>query len=443
MDAIDNYTFPADFLWGAATSAYQIEGAAHADGKKDSIWDVFCRKPGKILNGDTGEIATDHYHRWKEDIAIMKEIGIKSYRFSLSWSRIMDDEKPNPFGIAFYNQLIDELIKNGIEPVITLYHWDLPERLQEKGGWCSRDTVDAFVNYSVVAFKHYGDRVKLWITHNEPSVVAGYGHLLGIHAPGIADPLKAFVAAHHLLLSHGAACQALRQLANTKIGISLNLSPIFPANSSDIQDVIAAQTYDLFSQRFFLDALFKGEYPKEVLHSIEGLSSYIQKDDLKMISSPIDFLGINYYTRTIVCNERGKPFAVVTAKPNPHSLLWDFYPSGLKSVVEHVWKTYHPQEIYITENGTAIEDVIMANGKVQDSNRIEYIKAHLQVVQELIQSAIPIKGYFVWSLLDNFEWTLGYQMRFGIVYVEYSTLQRTIKASGYWYGKVVSENKIL
>ena len=442
--------FPTDFVWGSATSAYQIEGGIDADGKKDSIWDVFCRKPGAIYNGETGEIATDHYHRWKEDIALMKEIGIKSYRFSISWPRIIPDGdgKPNAAGIAFYNRLIDELLINHIEPVITLYHWDLPQSLQEKGGWSSRKTVDAFVRYASIVFEKFSDRVKLWITHNEPDIVVRFGHLMGIHAPSIQDSAIAMATAHHILLSHGAAVQAMRKLASSsfdgKIGIAVNISAVHPQDPSRIEDLIAAKKYDLYAHRLFLDSLFKGKYPEEILKEFP-LESLIYEGDMQMICEPIDFLGINYYSRTTIRGEKNNhtiSAVTIPPKPNSHSLMWDFYPQGLQEVVEDVWKTYAPKEIFITENGTAVPDTVTEEGEINDIKRIEYLEAHLQVIHQLLELSIPIKGYYAWSLMDNFEWSLGYQMRFGLIYVDYPSLQRTIKASGFWYKNVIRHHAI-
>jgi len=408
--------FPPDFLWGVGTSAYQIEGAAQSDGKEESIWDRFCLKSGAIQNQNTGDIATDHYHRWKEDVEILKQLKVKSYRFSISWPRFFPGGKINPQGLAFYNQLIDELFKANIEPMVTLYHWDLPQSLQDKGGWPNRDIVDSYLAYVRAAFEAFGDRVNYWITHNEPWVIAVLGYELGVHAPGIKDSNAALKAAHHLLLSHGLAVREMRSLAKRpiKIGIALNLSPVHP-----IRDPQASH-YDLYLNRLYLDVLFKGVYPSEI-------DMQASAEDMRIISEPIDFLGVNYYTRVLI-QPNGKPLLDC---PNPYSSMWEFYPQGLGEIIERIVNDYFSNEIYITENGTAIDGI-------DDPMRIAYIDAHLKKIEELIKKGISIKGYFAWSFLDNFEWAHGYGKRFGLVHVDYTTLKRTIKSSGHWYAKFAS-----
>lgn len=435
--------FPTHFVWGTATSAYQIEGASQADGKLDSIWDVFCRKPGAIANNENGEIACDHYQRWKEDLQLMQEIGIKAYRFSISWTRIIPegDGDVNERGLAFYNQVIDTLLQYQIEPVITLYHWDLPQKLQENGGWVSRKTAEAFENYALTCFIRFKDRVKIWITLNEPWVISFLGYRKGIHAPGICNVDDSIKAAHYLLLSHGMALKAMREFDPAfkgKIGIALNLSPVFPVNNLEEKDRIAANQRDLFLNRFFMDALFKEKYPEEVFTLYPILNEIIQPGDMQTIASPLNFLGINYYTRTLVkgIDVNGLLDEEVLEILNPYSNMWEFYPEGFKTIIEWVWNTYHPPEIMITENGTALDDWVTSSGEVNDDNRIHYIREHLKVLYCLIERKIPITGYFVWSFLDNFEWSYGYSKRFGLVYIDFLTLNRIPKKSAKWFGDV-------
>lgn len=442
------FNFPSDFIWGVATSSYQIEGAYQADGRKDSIWDVFCRQPGKILNGDSGDLAADHYHRWKEDIAIMALLGIQAYRFSVAWPRIMPEGRGpvNSAGLDFYDHLIDELLKHRIQPMITLYHWDLPQALEEKGGWLSRQVVEDFVNFTSVVFKKYQDRVKFWITHNEPGIVAGMGYGNGLHAPGISDIQAELTVAHHLLLSHGKAVQEMRSLATPlftgKIGIALNISAVVPENASINDDVEAARKFDQWHYKFYLDPLFKGVYPDEVLNDFPFFQKIIHPDDMKIINHPIDFLGINYYSRTVIRGFREEGQLVpcyASMPPNPYSLMWDYYPQGLKEILEDISARYSPREIYITENGTPVEDTLLTSGEIEDDTRIEYFRSHLKEVLKVIPK-VPVKGYFVWSLLDNFEWAHGYSKRFGIVYVDFQTLKRTIKKSGFWYSELIKSH---
>lgn len=428
--------FPRHFRWGVATSAYQIEGGAEADGKKPSIWDAFCRMPGVILDGKSGVNATNHYFLWKQDIQLMKELGIKTYRFSIAWSRIFPDGvgEVNPKGVAFYDALIDALLNAGIEPMITLYHWDLPQILQEKGGWISRDTVSAFAQYAQFCFLKYRDRVHLWITHNEPWVAAKLGHEWGVHAPGLRSNEAAVIAAHHLLLSHGMALQSMRPLAtqSQKLGIALNLNPVCPENPSREADIQAAHKYELFLNDFFLKGLFKGVYPTEILAEFPALSRAIHPQDMDLIHTPIDFIGINYYTRTLV-NTGG----VVAPQGNPHSSMWEFYPQGLREIVERVWNDYHPKEIFITENGTALESESLV-----DLKRIEYIQAHLIEIHKLLANSICVSGYYAWSFLDNFEWAHGYEKRFGLVHVDFGTYQRIPRSSALWYKQVINNNSV-
>ncbi|CUI17165.1 Beta-glucosidase A [Candidatus Protochlamydia naegleriophila] len=444
-----NFSFPKDFLWGTATSAYQIEGGVKLSNRQDSIWDTFCRYPGNILNGENGDIACGHYQRWEDDIILMSKLGIKAYRFSIAWTRIIPEETGaiNSEGLNFYDRLIDTLLKYGIEPIITLYHWDLPERLQKQGGWASRGVIEPFLHYALTCFSHFSDRVKIWITHNEPWVIAMLGYRWGIHAPGVKDVQHSLQAAHHLLLSHGMVVEAMRAHSPNflgKIGIALNLSPVYPIDPSKEADQLAAKQYGWMLNDFFLDALFLGAYPQEILAKYPELNQIIQAEDMKRICVPLDFLGINYYTRTLVkgFEKEGQLESEVVALPNAHSTMWEFYPQGLSEIIEWVWERYHPREIMITENGTALDDELSATQEVLDDRRIEYFQAHLQELHKLIDRSIPISGYFAWSLLDNFEWSFGYQKRFGLVYVDFPTLKRIPKKSATWFGSVSKNNAI-
>ncbi len=438
--------FPEGFIWGAATSAYQIEGAWNEDGKGPSIWDTFCRIPGKIRNGDTGDVAADHYHRWEEDVNIMAELGLKAYRFSISWPRIFPEGvgEVNRKGLDFYSRLVDKLLAHGIEPFVTLYHWDLPQALQDRGGWPSRDTAYAFAHYAETVAGELGDRVSFWITHNEPFVAALIGHFTGEHAPGIQDPSAAFSAAHHLLLSHGLAAQAIRAAASRKpeVGIVLNLHPVHPASPSE-EDQLAARRFDGIINRMFLDPIFRGKYPEDIVELLGFLLPEIRPGDMETISVPIDFIGINYYTRSVARFDPEFPLiqaSQIHPEGNEYSQMWEIYPPGIYEIVTRVWKEYNPNSIFLTENGVPVPDGVDFDGRVRDERRIRYLKNHLIHLHRAISEGAPVRGYFVWSLLDNFEWAYGYSMRFGLVYVDYPTQKRIIKDSGRWYAQVIREN---
>ncbi len=438
--------FPEGFIWGAATSAYQIEGAWNEDGKGPSIWDTFCRIPGKIRNGDTGDVAADHYHRWEEDVKIMAELGLKAYRFSISWPRIFPEGvgEVNRKGLDFYSRLVDKLLAHGIEPFVTLYHWDLPQALQDKGGWPSRDTAYAFARYAETVASELGDRVSFWITHNEPFVAAIIGHFTGEHAPGLQDPVAAFSAAHHLLLSHGLAVQAIRAAASRKpeVGIVLNLHPVHPASPSE-EDRLAARRLDGVINRMFLDPVLKGKYPEDMLELFGFLLPEIRPGDMETISVPIDFIGINYYTRSVARFDPEFPLIQVSQvhpEGNEYSQMWEIYPPGIYEIVVRVWKDYNPPSIFLTENGVPVPDGVDFDGRGRDERRIRYLRNHLIHLHRAISEGAPVRGYFVWSLLDNFEWAYGYSMRFGLVYVDYPTQKRIIKDSGRWYAQVIKEN---
>ncbi|MGB9779807.1 GH1 family beta-glucosidase [Caldanaerobacter sp.] len=442
--------FPKDFTWGVATSSYQIEGAVNEDGRTPSIWDTFSKTEGKTYQGHTGDVACDHYHRYKEDVEIMKEIGVKAYRFSIAWPRIFPEEgKYNPKGMDFYKRLVDELLKRDIMPVATIYHWDLPQwAYEKKGGWLNRESVKWYVEYASKLFEELGDVIPLWITHNEPwcSSILSYG--IGEHAPGHKDWREALIAAHHILLSHGEAVKVFRDmnLKGAQIGITLNLTPAYPASEKE-EDKLAAQYADGFANRWFLDPIFKGNYPEDMMElysKIIGEFDFIKEGDLETISVPIDFLGVNYYTRSIVkYNEDSMLKAENVPGPGKRTEMgWEISPESLYDLLKRLDREYAKLPIYITENGAAFKDELTEDGRVHDYERIEYIKEHLKAIARFIEEGGNLKGYFVWSLLDNFEWAHGYSKRFGIVYVDYETQKRILKDSAFWYKGVIEKGAI-
>jgi len=441
-----NKNFPNDFIWGAATASYQIEGAWDKDGKGESIWDRFSHTPGLVQDGDTGDMACDHYHLWRDDIKLMKELGLHAYRFSVAWPRILPEGlgKVNQAGLDFYDQLVDGLLKADITPFITLYHWDLPQVIEDEGGWPSRIVVDAFVEYADVISRKLGDRVKNWITLNEPWVSAFVGYREGRHAPGITDHFKAVAASHHLLLSHGRAVPVIRANSpDANVGITLNLTPKESASSS-IHDRKATTWDDGDLNRWFLDPIVGRGYPQDIVEHYQYEMKFVQPGDMDVISVPIDFLGINYYTRNIIrsmdVDEEENLPPTVQQEGVITEMDWEVYPQGLYNMLGRLHFEYNIPIIYITENGAAFNDTVGSDGSVNDPQRLDYIKSHLQMVQKAIEIGVPVKGYFVWSLLDNFEWAFGYSKRFGIVHIDYETRKRIIKASGYWYSKAIQAN---
>ena len=426
--------FPKGFKWGTATASYQIEGAAGEDGRGESIWDRFSRTPGKVLNGHTGDVACDHYHLYKHDVALMKEIGVDSYRFSLAWPRIYPTGagQVNHRGLDFYKRLIEELLTAGIEPAATLYHWDLPQALEDKGGWMNRDTALYFQDYAETVFQELGDSVQLWITLNEPwcSAFLGYGN--GEHAPGKQDFAGHLHAAHHLLLAHGLALQAYRALnLPAEIGITLNLTQQYPASSSP-EDQEAVRKADGFHNRWYLDPLLKGFYPQDMPEFLSIVAPKIQPGDFDLISAPLDFLGINNYSRGIVEHDGQGGYRSVPPPGPVTAMGWEVYPQGLYDLLMRVHKDYGPLPLYITENGAAYHDLV-EQGRVHDQERIVYLQEHIAQAAKAIQDGVPLQGYYVWSLLDNFEWAFGYERRFGIVYVNFETQERMLKDSALWY----------
>jgi beta-glucosidase len=424
--------FPADFVWGVATSAYQIEGAAHEDGRADSIWDEFCRRPGAIRDGSNGDRACDHYHRFEADLDLVASLGITSYRFSISWPRVQPLGRGawNEAGFAFYERLLAGLQRRGIAAHITLYHWDLPLALQTQGGWANRATAEAFRDYALEVARRFGDRAASIATHNEPWVVAILGHELGTFAPGEKSRRVAMQVAHHLLLSHGLAVQALRSAGcKAPLGIVLNQAPIYPATESE-SDRFKARLEDGLLVRWYMDPLLFGRYPEDVLAHLGDDAPAVADGDLDIISQPLDFLGINYYTRNVAVTGQEK----VESRPSRPvtDMGWEVFPGGLSELLSRLHRDYPLPPVYIMENGAAYKDHPVG-GRVVDSERISYLESHIGALADAVDYGVEVHGYFVWSLLDNFEWADGYSKRFGIIYVDYETEGRTVKDSGFWY----------
>jgi beta-glucosidase len=432
--------FPADFRWGVSTSAYQIEGAAREDGRGPSIWDVFATAPGAVYRRQNGDIAADHYHRMREDVALMAYLGIRSYRFSVAWPRVIPEGTgpTNQEGLSFYDRLVDELLEHHIEPMLTLYHWDLPWALHERGGWLSRATAQAFAEYADVVSRRLGDRVKRWITINEPFCASYLGYGVGLHAPGLRDLQAAVVAAHHLLLGHGMAVERVRANAapEAQVGISLDLSSIYAADDRT-ETRAAVEKQDRFKNRWFLDPIFRGAYPESLFAEQDVAPPPIQAADMDLIASPIDFLGVNYYSRELISGETGTSSSFRRVYPVPGSsytaMNWEVFPQGLSDLLLRLHQEYAPAAILITENGAAYEDEWSGKEHVSDHERQQYLQSHIQAVGRAVEQGVPVRGYYNWSLLDNFEWAEGYSKRFGLIYVDYPTQQRIIKESGYWY----------
>jgi beta-glucosidase len=454
-------SFPKGFVWGCATSAYQIEGATNEDGRGESIWDRFARtEPARIKDGSSGDVACDHYHRWGEDIALMKELGMAAYRFSVAWPRILPQGRVagggiNPRGLDFYGRLVDGLLEQGITPYLTLYHWDLPQALQDEGGWANRATAEAFVEYADVVSRHLGDRVKHWITHNEPWCSGLLSHQKGIHAPGLRDMSVALAACHHILLSHGWTVPVVRSnCRDAEVGITLNLSPVMPASPSPA-DADACRHYDGWMNRWFLEPVFRAAYPADMVRDYTALGylpaggpAYVQPGDLQKIAVPTDFIGVNYYNRAVTRSDKipeseNLPRTIPLASPSACTDVgWEVYPDGMFQVLMRVTIEYRPSRILITENGAAYSDGPDAAGRVTDGKRVRYFRDHLVAAQRAIEAGAPVAGYFAWSLLDNYEWEQGYTQRFGITWVDYPTQRRIPKQSAAFYRKVIEENAV-
>jgi beta-glucosidase len=462
---------PADFLFGVATAAYQIEGATHRDGRADSIWDAFSRVAGAVVGGESGERACEHYDRYRDDVALMSDLGVQVYRFSTSWARVQPDGRTaNPAGLDFYSRLVDELLAAGITPWLTLYHWDLPQALEDAGGWPARDTALRFADYAADVHAVLGDRVENWTSLNEPWCSAFLGYLSGEHAPGRQDPQAALDAAHHLLLGHGLATQRLRELDPAlSIGITLNMTVPDAVDPDDAADVDAARRIDAQHNRLFLDPIFRGAYPADLLVDLDdrGLSLPVLEGDLATISATIDALGINYYHGDAVSARPPADHALSSAAPSERPKLspfpagdgifthsrglpttamgWEVQPEGLTRLLVRIDDEYAKPAgvtLYVTENGAAYTDEVAADGSVDDVERAEFLTLHLDAVADAIDAGVNVKGYFYWSLMDNFEWAWGYDKRFGLVRVDYDTQQRTVKTSGATYRAIIAERDL-
>ena len=446
-------TLPQDFHWGVATSAYQIEGAVAEDGRTDSIWDVFCRQPGAIDNGENGDVACDHYHRMPQDVALIKELGVDAYRFSVAWPRVQPGGRgpANPAGLDFYERLVDELLGAGIDPWLTLYHWDLPQELEDAGGWPNRDTAYRFADYAMLVYERLGDRVRSWTTLNEPSVAAMHGYYHGVHAPGRRDLGLGIAATHHLMLGHGLAGQRMREAAGDQafqLGITLNLAPAEPAGDSEA-DREAARRADGLSNRIFLDPVFRGSYPQDIVADLaeRGIEIPVRDGDAQIIATPIDTLGVNFYFGQWITgtdengntrDEHGAPVVRAVQQGLPQTAMgWEIMPDSFAELLARVGREYPGVPMYVTENGAAFNDKPDESGFVVDEDRTAYIAEHLAAVAKARQQGADVRGYFVWSLFDNFEWAYGYDKRFGVIRVDFETQQRTPKHSAGWYTETI------
>lgn len=441
-------SFPDGFLWGTATASFQIEGATRADGRGESIWDRFCDTPGKVLNGDKGDPACESYTRYAEDIALIKALNNNAYRFSIAWPRIVPDGNSvtnNEAGLTYYEKLVDGLLAAGITPLATLYHWDLPQALQDKGGWAARSTIDAYEHYVRVVVGRLGDRVKLWATFNEPWCISILSNELGEHAPGNRDRKLALQVAHNVMVAHGRGFRTIQELCpDGKAGIVLNMWPVYPEFDTASDHALARLTASKYNG-WFIEPVLGSGYPRDAWEDYGDDVPVVEPGDLETMRTGLDFLGLNYYTRMVVHDPNGgtgrrlyqRDATKVSARD------WETYPDGLYDLLMWLHREY-PQipEIYVTENGMACRDVL-ENGAVHDPERIAYLREHISAVYEAMQAGVPLKGYFVWSLMDNFEWAFGYDSRFGLAYVDFETQQRTLKDSGHWYGRVAASNALI
>jgi beta-glucosidase len=460
-------TFPKDFAWGAGTASYQIEGAVHEDGRGASIWDTYSHTPGRILNGDTGDVADDHYHRWEEDLGHITALGLDAYRFSIAWPRVQPGGTGafNRAGIDFYSRLVDGLLAGGVRPVATLYHWDLPQELEDAGGWPVRETALRFADYAAGIVAELGDRVQTWTTLNEPWCSAYLGYASGVHAPGRTDPGAALAAAHHLNLAHGMAGRVVRDLAPaSQLSVTLNLHVIRPATPSDA-DLDAVRRIDAVANRVFLGPMLEGAYPEDLRADTAEITdwSFVHDSDEKLIAVPLDVLGVNYYSTTLVrtwdgVSPRsdsdghqpsaaspwvGSPGVEFVQQEGPYTAMgWNIDPSGLTDLLLGLHGDYPGQPTMVTENGAAFSDVVSADGAIHDDDRVDYLHRHIDAVGKAMDAGADVRGYFVWSLLDNFEWSWGYDRRFGIIRVDYDTLARTWKDSAHWYKSLAATNTL-
>jgi beta-glucosidase len=440
-----SFVFPPEFVWGAATSAYQIEGSPLADGAGESIWHRFTHLPGKIADNDNGDVACDHYRRFAEDVRLMQELGLGAYRFSISWSRVLPagTGQINQRGLDFYSRLVDALLEHRIQPSATLYHWDLPAALEDRGGWATRESADWFAEYARLMFRTLGDRVPMWATFNEPWVTVDGGYVAGVHAPGRNNWREAMDVARNLLRAHGAAVKAGRDEGDYSIGLVVNLTPFDPA-SDTAADRNAAARMSTYVNRQFLDPVLLGEAPVEMADMFDDAWQPFDESDLRLIRQPIDFVGINYYLRVVVRDDpaAGPTRVAIVETPNCRrtAMGWEIFPQGLTETLLWVKKRYGNMPLYITENGAAFDDFPGPNGVIDDLDRVEYLRDHLVAARRAIELGVDLRGYFAWSLLDNFEWGYGYSKRFGIVGVDYATQRRTPKASARFYGNVIRSN---
>jgi len=468
----DRLAFPPGFVWGSATAAYQIEGAVHADGRMPSIWDVFCQVPGNITGGDTGDVACDHYFRMDADLDLMAELGLPSYRFSVSWPRVIPGGSGpvNEAGLDFYRRLVDGLLERGITPLLTLYHWDLPQALQFEGGWTNRDTVDRFADYAEVIGRALGDRVPTITTLNEPWCAAFLGHASGVHAPGLTDNGTALLVAHHLNLAHGRAVRAVRSVCPAQLSVTLNLAQLRPATDTEA-DLAAAEHVDRIANRIFLDPMLRGSYPQELLTETKHLTdwAFVADGDLAEINAGLDSLGINFYAPSEVTAASPEVRAQVTGRwvndpsqseagpspwpgtdlaysvpqPGPYTAMgWPIVPEAFTDLLLRVHRDYPEVPLVVTENGAAFTDEVSPDGAVHDADRIDYVHRHLVAVHAAIERGADVRGYYLWSLLDNFEWAWGYSKRFGMVYVDYPTQRRIPKDSARWFREVIAANAV-
>jgi beta-glucosidase len=461
--------FPKDFLWGSATASYQIEGAFDEDGRTFSIWDTYCRTPGMVLNGDTGDVADDHYHRWPEDVALIKELGLQAYRFSLAWPRIQPGGTGafNPKGLAFYSRLVDALLEAGVQPVATLYHWDLPQELEDAGGWPNRDTALRFADYAEHVAKGLGDRISLWTTLNEPWCSAFLGYGAGVHAPGRKEPVAALQAAHHLNLGHGLAGRAIRSVLGeaTPLSVTLNVHVTRPDNPDSAADRDAVRRLDAVGNRVFSGPMLDGKYPEDLIADTASVTdwSFVQDGDEATAAVPLSVLGINYYSTSRARQYSGEgpksqadghgdsdasPWVGADdveflPQPGPHTAMgWNIDPSGMTELLTDLGTRYPELPLMITENGAAFYDEVSADGRVHDVDRISYLHGHIDAVGQAMDAGIDVRGYFLWSLLDNFEWAWGYDRRFGIIRVDYDTQVRTVKDSARWYSQLIRTGQL-
>jgi beta-glucosidase len=442
VSQVSRADFGAGFLWGCSTSAFQIEGGVAEDGRVDSIWDTFCRLPGAIRDGANADIACDHYHLWERDLDLAASLGVKAYRFSIAWPRIIGDE-PNQAGLDFYSRLVDGMLARGLQPWATLYHWDLPQILQDQGGWTSRATIDAFAVFADQVTRRLGDRVKHWITHNEPWCTAFHGNLDGKHAPGLRDLATAIQVSHNVMVSHGRALQAIRaNVPDAVAGITLSLHPLRPASDS-AADLAACDRHDGLRNRWFLDPLYGRGYPEQTLAALGSAAPLVAPGDMDLIAAATDFLGVNYYFPEVVADAPGigalnlrieEPVGVERT-----AFDWEVNPGGMVTLLARIHAEYKPGPIYLTENGSSYDDVIEADGRIDDIERRSYLQRHLAALRDAMLQGVQVKGYFYWSLLDNFEWAEGYARRFGLAYVDFTTQQRRFKTSGEWFQSFLQE----